>query len=201
MTIFILFTMTLSGGYIAYERQVSKYQGMLAHVILAFTSTAWFTSLTITFLLKGSDYFFTPSAIIPIFGIICGNMLNGFVIGLREISSVDNAQLKAIEAKLSLGASRTESVQHLVGASFEKALLPITNAMLSAGIVSLPGVLVGQLAAGEDPVKACFFQMVVLASILFSTTFGLAIVFYLSIPGIFSQYNISPQNPLNPQKH
>ena len=31
ITIFILFTMTLSGGYIAYERQVSKYQGMLAH--------------------------------------------------------------------------------------------------------------------------------------------------------------------------
>jgi putative ABC transport system permease protein len=51
-------------------------------------------------------------------------------------------------------------------------MIPILNAMTVAGIVSLPGMMTGQILAGESPVGAVKYQIVVMFMIASATALG-----------------------------
>lgn len=48
-------------------------------------------------------------------------------------------------------------------AGMRAALIPITNSLLSVGLVSLPGMMTGQILAGTDPLVAARYQIMVMA--------------------------------------
>lgn len=56
-----------------------------------------------------------------------------------------------IELKLAIGASRWEATQETLQRSVKVALTPILNQMNVVGIVSIPGMMTGQILSGSDP--------------------------------------------------
>ena len=50
--------------------------------------------------------------------------------------------------------------------------MPILNAMAVAGVVSLPGMMTGQILAGADPVEAAKYQIMIMFAIAGSTAFA-----------------------------
>jgi putative ABC transport system permease protein len=55
-------------------------------------------------------------------------------------------------------------------------MIPVTNVMVAAGIVSLPGMMTGQILAGAPPLQAVAYQVVVMLMIAAATAIGSAIV-------------------------
>ena len=80
----------------------------------------------------------------------------------------------AIEAQLALGASFSRAMRGLIRTSVRRALLPIINQMSAAGVVTLPGIMTGQILAGMDPLEAAKYQILLI--FLLSGGSGLAAV-------------------------
>jgi len=63
-------------------------------------------------------------------------------------------QQRIEQAQLALGATIGQALSRLVRQSIRRALLPMINTMSAAGVVTLPGIMTGQILAGLDPVQA-----------------------------------------------
>ena len=51
-------------------------------------------------------------------------------------------------------------------------MIPIINAMAAAGLVSLPGMMTGQILAGAPPIEAVKYQILIMFLIAAGTGFG-----------------------------
>ena len=56
-----------------------------------------------------------------------------------------------VEYLLSLGATRWEATKALMQRCVRTALTPIVNQLNVVGIVSIPGMMTGQILGGSDP--------------------------------------------------
>ena len=68
----------------------------------------------------------------------------------------------AIEAQLALGVTFLPGDARLIRESVRRGLLPIINQMSAAGIITLPGIMTGQILAGMDPMEAAKYQILLM---------------------------------------
>jgi putative ABC transport system permease protein len=111
---------------------------------------------------------------IPLAGIVLGNVLNGASLALDSLLSGVVRERTAIEARLADGATISQAMRPLVRTSVRRGLLPIINQMSAAGVVTLPGIMTGQILAGMDPLEAAKYQILLI--FLLSGGSGLAAV-------------------------
>jgi UDP-glucose/iron transport system permease protein len=99
---------------------------------------------------------------IPLAGIVLGNVLNGASLALDGVLGGVVRERAAIEAQLALGAPYRQAVRGLVRGAVRRALLPTVNTMSAAGVVTLPGIMTGQILAGMDPLEAAKYQILLI---------------------------------------
>lgn len=105
---------------------------------------------------------FDPRYAIPLVGIILGSVLNAGSIALDNLLGTLERERPAIEAQLGLGATFRTATAPLLRESVRRGLLPIINQMSAAGIITLPGIMTGQILAGMDPVDAVKYQILLM---------------------------------------
>ena len=103
-----------------------------------------------------------PRYIIPIAGMLYANCMN-------TVSLVAERFEKEI---------KIYSYEKARAISFKASLIPQINSFLAVGLVSLPGMMTGQILSGVDPVVAVRYQIMVMFMILGSS--GISTVLYLS---------------------
>ena len=91
-----------------------------------------------------------------------GSVLNSASLALDSLLGGVVRERAAIEARLALGASIRLAMAPLMRASIRRGLLPIVNQMSAAGIVTLPGIMTGQVLAGLDPLEAAKYQILLM---------------------------------------
>ncbi len=104
----------------------------------------------------------SPRQLLPIFGMILGNSMNGITLGLNAITNTIVRERNAVEARLLLGFSRWRAIRPFAAEALRTALTPIMNAMAATGIISLPGMMTGQILAGVPPVEAVKYQLMIM---------------------------------------
>jgi len=129
---------------------------------------------------------YSPHYAIPLVGMILGNTLNGIALGLDRLGSELNARRAEVESLLALGATRWEAAREPVRQAIRTGMIPIINAMMVVGIVSLPGMMTGQLLAGVDPIQAVKYQIVIMFLIASGTALGTVGVVLLSYRRLFN---------------
>jgi putative ABC transport system permease protein len=82
--------------------------------------------------------------------------------------------VRSVEAQLLLGATRWEACRPVLRQALRTGFMPIVNAMAATGVVSLPGMMTGQILAGADPNEAVKYQILVM--FLISGATGLAVI-------------------------
>ena len=98
--------------------------------------------------------------------------MTGIALGLNTLTTAAVRDKAAIEARLMLGASRLEALGGPVRDALVTALMPIVNAMAAAGVVSLPGMMTGQILAGVAPGEAVKYQILIMFLIAGGTCLG-----------------------------
>ena len=102
-----------------------------------------------------------PRYLIPIFGMIVGSAMNGAAIAIERLTGEMEARTGEIEAYLALGANYQQSSGQPVRQALRASLIPTINGLMVVGIVTLPGMMTGQILAGSSPLTAIRYQIVV----------------------------------------
>jgi putative ABC transport system permease protein len=131
------------------------------------------------------DPWFDAQYAIPLLGMVLGNVLNGISLALDRFTEGVVSRRERIEAFLSLGATRWEAAHDLVRDALRVGMIPTINSMMVMGVVSLPGMMTGQILAGAAPTDAVRYQIVIVFMIAAATALGGAGVTLLAFRRLF----------------
>ena len=117
-----------------------------------------------------------PQYFLPIGGMVLGNSMNSVAIALDRLFSDLRAKAASVEMRLCLGADASEASAEILGDAVRAGMIPSINSMMAVGLVSLPGMMTGQILGGSDPTQAIRYQIVVMLMIVGATALGSTIL-------------------------
>jgi putative ABC transport system permease protein len=156
-----MFTMA---SYEISSRQERRFAGLWSYGIGAGTTmlaTLFVTAFAVLGALRPNPWY-APQVLIPLLGIILGNVMNGVSVSLNALSTAITRERPAIEARLALGTDRYTALKPLQRSALRSGMIPIINQMSAAGVITLPGMMTGQILAGMDPLEAAKYQILLL---------------------------------------
>jgi putative ABC transport system permease protein len=159
----LLLMMGIAGREVAVrpEQRLSR----LGNYVIGGAGVAFATGLTSVLALTTAlrpDPWYDAHYAIPLAGIVLGNVLNAASLALDALLGSVVRERAAIEAQICLGATGGQAMARLVRASIRRGLLPVVNQMSAAGVVTLPGIMTGQILAGIDPIEAVKYQILLM---------------------------------------
>jgi putative ABC transport system permease protein len=181
--------MTLVAGVAAIRRTHIRYPGIWQRSIAATWASSWLMAAAALGAIVQVRPWYTPQYAIPLLGMILGNTLNGVSLGLDRLGTELSGNRDQVEALLALGATRWEAAHGPIRQAVRTGLIPTINAMMVVGIVSLPGMMTGQLLAGTSPVEAVKYQVVIMFLIASGTALGTVSVVLLSYRRLFNEHH------------
>ena len=122
---------------------------------------------------------YTPQYFIPLGGMIISNSMNAITIALDRMFSDFRKQRPEIELALCLGATYQEATQDILRDVIKAGMIPSINALMTVGLVALPGMMTGQILAGSDPFTAIKYQILVMLMLVASAAIGSLIVVHV----------------------
>ncbi|CCQ97201.1 ABC transporter protein [[Clostridium] ultunense Esp] len=108
---------------------------------------------------------FNPQYTIPLSGMIIGNAMTGVNLGTKTFREIVDSERSKIETLLNFGAKPQHILLPFVNQALETAILPTLNSMVGMGIVSLPGMMTGQILSGTLPTTAILYQIAIMIAI------------------------------------
>ena len=166
--------MLLIAGREVMVRQERRFRGWWGYTVGTFSmfvSSFVVTIFALTVIL-GDDPWYTPQYAIPLLGMLLGNTMNGISIAMDRLTGTAWEQAKIIEARLMLGERADEAIADIRRQAIRSGMIPIINAMAAAGVISLPGMMTGQILAGAPPLDAVKYQILIMFLIAAGTGFG-----------------------------
>ena len=124
---------------------------------------------------------------IPISGMIIGNAMTGVSLGLRVFNESINAQRERIDALVNIGSTPKKILIPFVNQALETALLPTLNSMVGMGVISLPGMMTGQILSGTMPMTAIMYQIAILIAICAVTCLSVFCSLYFGYKTLYNK--------------
>ncbi|MEG1475291.1 MAG: iron export ABC transporter permease subunit FetB [Longicatena sp.] len=188
LTLIMLSIMLSSAIYNALKRvkfEMSKELKKL--VALAMFFGYMVTAIVFMLCVLQVEPWFSPQYFIPISGMIIGNSMTGIALGANRLCANMRDHHERIENSLMLGASPKVASHEEVNDAFDCAILPTMNNMMTMGIVSLPGMMTGQMLSGTFPLTAIKYQIGIMLAILGCTAITVVIFVTLGYKTFFTK--------------
>jgi len=153
------------------HRRLRGWWGFGTGTVSMFISSFCVMLITMTAIID-IDPWYHPQYLIPLMGMLLGNTMNGIAISLDRLLEDAWVERQMVETRLSLGHLACDAIASLRRKALRAGMIPLINAMAVAGIVSLPGMMTGQLLAGSSPMEAAKYQILIFFLIAAGTGFG-----------------------------
>ena len=179
--------MLLAAGREVMRRQQRRFSGFWGFGLGAtsmFVSSFTITTLALIVIINNQPWY-EPQYAIPLLGMMLGNTMNGIALGLDRLTSNAWQQRMIIEARLMLGQDWNQAVCDIRRESIRNGMIPIINSMAVAGLVSLPGMMTGQILAGSPPLEAVKYQILIMFLISSGTGFGTMVAVWTASRRLF----------------
>lgn len=176
-------------GYEVMARQQRRFTGVWGMGIgtLSMFISSFSITLLALHLVINVDPWYTPQYLIPLLGMLLGNTMSGMAIALDTLTQTAWQQRGAIEARLILGHNWDRAIGSIRRNALRTGLIPIINAMAAAGVVSLPGMMTGQILAGSPPLEAAKYQIMILLLIAGGTGLGAIVAVWIGSRRLFDE--------------
>jgi putative ABC transport system permease protein len=159
----VLVVMVSAASWIALRTLPDRRKQLLSDALLSVVVGGGFTLVVMTQFVLEADPWYNPKLILPLAGMIFASAMNSISLaGERYYSELGNGK----------------SHEQARAFSFKAAMIPVVNALFAVGLVSLPGMMTGQILAGVSPLIAARYQIMVMCMI-FSAS-GLASALFLA---------------------
>lgn len=170
-------------GWESVSRQTYRFKGMGALALGSVTLLAvgLISTLYVTAAVLGAEPWHAPRIFLPIFGMVLGNALTAVALVLETLTTAAKGERAGIEARLAMGHSPRAAFERIVRRALTTALMPMVNAMAVCGVVTLPGMMTGQILSGVDPVEAAKYQIMIMFVIAGSSALAAAAAAFGSV--------------------
>jgi putative ABC transport system permease protein len=164
--------MALVAGLEAVRRTTHRVRGMLPRSMAVMLGSSALVTFYGLIAVIRVERWWEPQYAIPILGMVLGNMLNGISLGLEASLEGFARERDRIELLLAHGATRREASRDVVRRAMRLGSIPAINMMVAAGLVSIPGMMTGQILSGESPGAAARYQIFILFCIVGGVVLG-----------------------------
>lgn len=150
----VLAIMIGASGWISLRTLTIPKKKVIAYALISIFIGGGLNLLVITQGVLHLDPWFSPKFMIPLAGMIFGSSMNSISLAAERLE---------VELK------RGESFEIARGIALKTALIPITNSLFAVGLVSLPGMMTGQILSGVEPLIAVRYQIMVMCMVFASS--------------------------------
>ncbi len=181
--------MLLSAGREVMGRQKRRFKGWWGFGLGTFSmfiSSFAVTTLALLVIIN-PDPWYKPQYAIPLLGMLLGNTMNGIAIGLDRLTITAWDQRERVEGRLMLGQTWNQAIGDTRRDSIRSGLIPIINSMMAAGLVSLPGMMTGQILGGNSPIDAVNYQILIMFLIAGGTGLGTMAAVWMGSRRLFDE--------------
>jgi len=172
LIILILIIMCGVASKTAVNRTLLVGQYPLVLGFISLLASTFLVGTIVVALIIAPEPWYTARIVIPIFGMILGNSMNGISLALDRLVSEVRARVYEVESLLCFGATPWEAVRDCVKVALRAGMTPTINSLMVVGLVSLPGMMTGQILGGADPQQAVRYQIVVMLMITAAVAIG-----------------------------
>jgi len=167
----LLAAQTISGR--VKEKQIHLFTPTFLSMVVSYMIVAFVVTGAILWVKP----WYTPQYFIPLGGMIVGNSMNAISIALDRLFSDLRKERETLELALCLGATHQEASSDIMRAVIRAGMIPAINSLMTVGLVSLPGMMTGQVLSGTQPLTAIKYQILVM--LVASTAIGTSIVVHI----------------------
>lgn len=160
----ILAIMLLVASWIALLPLKELRHKLYQKVLFSISIGCLLTLALVIFGVIGITPWYEPRYLIPIAGMIFANAMNTISLAAERFEA---------ESK------RNNSYEESRRIAYQAALIPLINSFFAVGLVSLPGMMTGQILAGVSPLIAIRYQIMIMCMLLGSS--GISTAVYLSL--------------------
>lgn len=161
MGIIVISFMLIISTWICIRNIKNKTKNEYINVFISSTVSSLIHLILILYFVLQLENLYEPQYVIPLAGMVFANNMNGLSLAIERFESEYNRNK---DFKL----SRKDA--------FKASMIPQINSLLAVGLVSLPGMMTGQILSGVDPLIAVRYQIMIMSMILSGT--GLSIIIY-----------------------
>lgn len=162
IVIVVLAVMVFASSWIALGTIADKRLQLYKYAFVAIASGGGITLVLITQAVLMLDPWYSPQSMIPIAGMIFANAMNSVSLAAERL----NAEI-----------SRNISYKDARNIALQSSLIPVINSLFAVGLVSLPGMMTGQILSGVSPLIAARYQIMVMCMVFGAS--GIATAYFL----------------------
>jgi putative ABC transport system permease protein len=178
------------------NRQVRTYDGQFWDAVTACFVGGGICGIFTSAVVFAPSPWWNPRVFVPSAGMIIGNSVSGPAVSMDRLLSDITDKKHETEVRLALGATGFEAMLPTVRAAVLAAMMPNLNTLAIVGVVSIPGMMTGQLLGGSTPLVAAEYQMAILFMITATTTIST----YLAVVLATHHAVLSPEQRLTPER-
>lgn len=157
----ILLLMTLMAGRHTCERAGTRESAVFVIAVGTIGLGTLALASFVFYAVIGVEPWYNPRYVIPLVGMGLTGAMNGVAVAIRDLDRGLRDGRERVEAALSFGATSWKAGAFAAEHAVKQAMVPTVNALMTAGIVQLPGFMTGQIIGGGDPVQAVRYQVVI----------------------------------------
>jgi putative ABC transport system permease protein len=185
IVILILAVMVISSSWIALGSISHDRLKLYKYACLAIALGGGFTLLLITQGVLRLHPWYAPQSMIPIAGMIFANAMNSVSLAAERLHAELGRDVAYVDArKIALASS----------------LIPVINALFAVGLVSLPGMMTGQILSGVSPLIAARYQIMVMCMVFGASGISTAYFLVLVKPVFEKQRVLAAGSAIDPGK-
>lgn len=168
------------------KRPLKGWHGYRIGLVSMGATAATITLFALLIIIEPAPWY-TPQYAIPLLGMILGNTMTGIGLALNHLTQTAWSARNQIEARLLLGQTPREATAELRADALRAGLIPTLNMLAAAGLISLPGMMTGQILAGAAPMDAVRYQILIMFLITAANGFGSLLAVHLGAQRLFDE--------------
>ena len=146
----VLTVMLVAASWIAIQPLQNRQPRLYLNALIAIFAGGVFTLALVTQAVLSIEPWFLPRYMVPLAGMVFANAMNAVSLAAERFEA---------ERANSVSYERARSI------ALRACMIPVINSLFAVGLVSLPGMMTGQILSGVSPVIAARYQIVVMCMI------------------------------------
>ncbi len=158
----IISIMVFASSWIALDTVKDKRLVLYKQSLLSIAIGGGVVFLIVILVVLELDKWYFPKYSIPIAGMIFANSMTSVSLAAERLASEISRGVDYVNARR---------------VALQTALIPVINSLFAVGLVSLPGMMTGQILSGVSPLIAARYQIMAMAMIFASS--GISTIMFL----------------------
>ena len=169
LIIIVLSIMLVASSWIALGAVQEQRRQLFFRVLFSIAIGGGLTLVLITQWVLELQPWFMPRYMVPLAGMIFANAMTAVSLAAERLNAELAHESPWEEARVT---------------AFQAAMIPVINSLFAVGLVSLPGMMTGQILSGVSPLIAARYQIIVMCMIFSSAGISTAIFLALARKGL-----------------